>query len=79
MPGSLLLIVNENGSSSKGAAIQTVEKVRLKLGFFYFLWYNDLGDARCWNAEKWNEESLKLWTLKVWCPGIICYVKLTQR
>ena len=49
------------------------------LGFFHFLWYNDLGDARCWNAEKWNEESSKSWTPKVWCRmGIFC-AKSMQR
>ena len=33
---------------------QSVEKAQLWLGFFYFLWYNVMGDAKCWNVEKWN-------------------------
>ena len=45
----------KSGSPIVGLPLQSVEKVRLELGFSDRYGRMGKGDARCWNAGKWIE------------------------
>ena len=46
-------------TSVKTEVLSVCRKSSAMLGFFIFLCYNVLCDAKCWNVEKWNEEYLR--------------------